>query len=43
MLGNGAKHSFISPNDATLYLTINGRLFSKYISIWLHKFVHLIK
>lgn len=27
--GNGARHSLISPNDATLYLTIKGMLFSK--------------
>ena len=27
--GKGAKHKRISPNDATLYLTIKGRLFSK--------------
>ena len=32
-LGNGAKHNLISPNDATLYFTTNGRSFSKYISI----------
>ena len=31
--GNWAKHNFISPNEATLYLTISGRSFSKYISI----------
>ena len=31
--GKGAKQSLISPNDATLYLTTNGRSFSRYISI----------
>ena len=31
--GNDDKHNLISPNEATLYLTINGLLFSKYISI----------
>ena len=31
--GSGAKHSLISPRDATLYLTTSGRSFSKYISI----------
>lgn len=41
--GSGAKHSFIVPSDATEYLTIRGRSFSKYISMELHKFVHLIK
>ena len=31
--GNGAKHSLISPSDATLYLTTKGKSFSNYISI----------
>ena len=41
--GKGDKHNLISPSDATLYFTTNGRSFSKYISIWLHKLVHFIK
>ena len=41
--GNGAKHNLISPKEATLYRTINGMLFSRYISILLQRFVHLIK
>ena len=31
--GNDDKHNLISPNEATLYFTIKGLLFSKYISI----------
>lgn len=31
--GKGDKHNLISPRDATLYFTTNGRSFSKYISI----------
>ena len=31
--GNDDKHNLISPNDAPLYFTIKGLLFSKYISI----------
>lgn len=31
--GKGDKHNLISPSDATLYFTTNGRSFSKYISI----------
>jgi len=30
--GNGAKHNLISPNEATSYLTINGKSLPKYIS-----------
>ncbi len=41
--GSAASASLIMPRLATLYLTTNGKLFSKYISIWLHKFVHLMK
>ena len=33
----------ISPNEATEYLTTSGRSFSRYISIVLHKLVHLMK
>jgi len=36
--GNGARHSLISPSDATLYLTTRGRSFSKYISTHLMKY-----
>jgi hypothetical protein len=32
-LGRGAKHSLISPREATLYFTTSGRSFSKYTSI----------
>ena len=31
--GNGARHNLIVPNDATEYLTIKGKSFSKNISI----------
>ena len=43
MDGKGATHNLTSPNEATLYLTTRGKSFSKYISILLHKLVHLIK
>ena len=43
MDGSGAKHNLISPNEATAYLTTNGKSFSRYISILLQRFVHLIK
>ena len=33
----------MSPSDATEYLTTRGKSFSRYISMWLHKFVHLMK
>ena len=41
--GKGAKHNLMVPKEATEYFTISGKSFSKYISIELHKFVHLIK
>ena len=40
---NRCLADFIIPKEATEYFTTNGRSFSKYISILLHKFVHLIK
>ena len=40
--GRGAKHKRTSPKDATLYFTIRGLSFSKYISKLLHNGVHLI-
>jgi hypothetical protein len=41
--GNGAKHSLISPSEATSYLTMSGKSLPKYISKWLHNGVHLMK
>jgi len=42
-LGKGARHNLISPKLATAYLTIKGKSFSRYISMELQRFVHLMK
>ena len=41
--GNDERAKVIVPSDATLYFTTRGKSFSKWISIWGHKLVHLMK
>jgi hypothetical protein len=41
--GKLQRHNLIDPKLATSYFTTSGKSFSKYISIWEHKLVHLMK